>query len=1011
MKIRLTLLLILVSYVSFAQTRFEYSQLLETYIETEQFDKILALETEVEVNTIEIDTVSANILSIYGETYLILGDYPASEKFYRSALNVRKQLTPKETIAYSDVLYNLITVYLEQGKYILAKEASKELLEVDAQLHGRSSPSYLESVVYASDVLIAMSEYDEALKLLNKQLKNTSGNFNRAAVSAKLGYVLSTLGNYEKSTETLSESSTVFADLSDTLNFEITQNALGLNYLNQGKYPVAEQIFLQAKSNLSTIDGTEFYLDDINNNLALSQMALGRSKEAISIYQELVISDSLNYGVVHPKFITSLLNLGTAYHDINQYSSAERVFKRALELVPEVYGQNSEVEASLLNNLANVQKDNDQIEESIKNFGKAAELFERLEGKKALYATVIFNTAKVELLKGSNAAEKLLLEALKIREKQLGKSHPKFAEVTNYLGIYYWQQNDLKKAREYFEETFINFFQQIKEFFPALSEEEKTKFYQEKVKPVFEQYNSLAEIIMESDPSILGTLYDYQLRTKGIIMVATERLRRNIYQSADSVLINNFTKWKGIKERLSKLYSNNDPRQSLIDSLKQQANSIERDLVRSSSAFAEIYDQEIPDWKQVQSKLKDDEVALEIIRYRVSDPKEAGQFEKTIHYLALIIDAESEYPRAVLLTRGNLMEGRYLNNYRNSIRYQIKDNFSYKELWKPLESRFNGIKKIYISPDGVYNQINLNTLVNPESGEFLIKEVEIQEVTSTRDLLTKSKSSSSSDNKVLLGFPTYTIQDVNSDKEKSTRSLRGALRGAESTFSETRGLRGGLLRYMRSGEGIATLPGTKTEIEEISKIYSMKSFETLGLLSEQANESRLKTVDNPEILHIATHGYFLENVESPDFGDTKSYYQNPLLRAGLILAGAEDFLVTGSNSIDNEDGILTAYEAMNMNLNNTDLVVLSACETGLGEISNGEGVYGLQRAFKIAGARYIVMSMWNVDDDATQRLMTLFYENLIQGEEKFYAFRNAQIKLMDEYQQPFYWGAFKIVGD
>ena len=996
----------------FAQDRIEFYEKLEGLIDSDKLEEIVSLEYEIKNNAAISDTLSSDMYSILGEAHLMLGDLEKSAKNFENALGIRKILNPVITEGYSSVLYNLTSVYIELGRYQKALVLANELLEVDKEIYGKSSLPYLETVLYYTNILIETRKYDEAIKMLNAQLKYDYDDFNKAVLLTKKGDVLSLLGNYENSTELISEASGTFASLEDTLNYSLAQSALGLNFVNQGKYPQAEQVFLNARKNLLQLDDSEYYLDGLNNNLALSQMALGRSEDAMKIYWQLLENDSITFGIEHPNYINTLSNLGTAYYDLKQYDNAEKCLKRANELVVAVYGVNNSREGSILNNLGITYRGKKEYSNALNVFEKAKVIFQKTEGKSsARYANVIFNIGKTQVLMNSKEAEKSLLEALKLRKKVLGENHPKYADVTNYLGIYYWQQNDLKKARKYFEDTFLNYFEQIRQFFPALSEEEKTKFFLEKIKPVFEQYNTIAIKLMKEDPTVLKSIYDYQLRTKGIIMVATERLRKNIYNSKDSVLIGEYEEWKSLKERLSKLYSNNDTRQGLIDSLNQSANSLERSLVSKSSDFAKTYDKSIPTMEQVKAKLADDEVVVEIVRFRVSDPNLGGALTDDVNYLALIVDNKSDNPRAVHMTRGKLMEGRYLNNYRNSIRYQITDDYTYNELWEPLESQFKGVRKIYISPDGVYNQVNLSTLVNPETGEYLIKEIEIQEVTSTRDLLSenKAKSTSSSSN-YLFGFPTYTTKGETTLASAKERSLRGGLRGG-SGFSETRGLRGGLLRYMRSGEGIATLPGTKTEIEEISEILNNQGVKTKDLLTKDANETALKSVSNPGILHIATHGYFLENVEAPDFDNSKQYYQNPLLRAGLILAGAEDFLLTGSNSVDTQDGILTAYEAMNMDLNNTELVVMSACETGLGEVSNGEGVYGLQRAFKIAGARYLVMSMWNVDDDATQRLMTLFYQNLAQGKEKYYAFRDAQLELMEEYPMPFYWGAFKIVGE
>ena len=170
-------------------------------------------------------------------------------------------------------------------------------------------------------------------------------------------------------------------------------------------------------------------------------------------------------------------------------------------------------------------------------------------------------------------------------------------------------------------------------------------------------------------------------------------------------------------------------------------------------------------------------------------------------------------------------------------------------------------------------------------------------------------------------------------------------------------------------------------------------------------------------MHIATHGYFLADGDVGSGGaagvNAENAKGNPLLRSGLLLAGASRTL-SGHAIPDlqsNDNGVLTAYEAMNLSLEGTDLIILSACETGLGDVRAGEGVYGLQRAFQVAGARALIMSLWKVDDVATQLLMTNFYTYWAKGGSKLKAFRQAQLKLMAQYKDPYYWGAFVMMGE
>ncbi len=211
-----------------------------------------------------------------------------------------------------------------------------------------------------------------------------------------------------------------------------------------------------------------------------------------------------------------------------------------------------------------------------------------------------------------------------------------------------------------------------------------------------------------------------------------------------------------------------------------------------------------------------------------------------------------------------------------------------------------------------------------------------------------------------------------------------------------------------------SLPGTEKEVDELNILLKQKGWATDEYMETSASEEKVKLLDNPRIFHIATHGFYTKaedvTLQKALTENEAMMAENPLMKSGLLLTGAGDILAKTNYNYNVENGVLTAYEAMSLNLDQTDLVVLSACETGLGEISNGEGVYGLQRAFFVAGAKVLIMSMFKVDDDATQKLILNFYKKWLATGNMRQSFVDAKKELRVEYPDPINWGAFMMIG-
>jgi CHAT domain-containing protein len=418
-----------------------------------------------------------------------------------------------------------------------------------------------------------------------------------------------------------------------------------------------------------------------------------------------------------------------------------------------------------------------------------------------------------------------------------------------------------------------------------------------------------------------------------------------------------------------------------------------------------------PTLKNLNSKLKVNEAFIEIIRINKQSRSATKKgvdiikkFTDSIYYGAIIIK-KNKTPKFIVLDDKNQLERNYFPKFQSFIHGTNKlnrDVESYKFLFQTIDNELQNIEKVYIVTDGIYNSINLESIYNPNRKQYLIDYLKIQPIQNVRAIIDEKKEFKVSLNtkSTLFGNPDFDllIPDTKTND-----------------FSLDRGLDNNAIDEIKSNVKISRLNGTQKEIETLDAILkdSKSSVEVFSKIS--ATENNLKNIQSPDILHIATHGYFLSNDDASKAKQSianlinDNFKSNSYLKSGLLLAGAQNTL-NGTPSENTNNGILTAEEAKSLNLKNTELVVLSACETGLGVNLVGEGVVGLQRAFMIAGAKSVIMSLWSVSDEKTQELMTLFYTNWIKKNiPKDEALYQAKFEMKGKYPQPYYWAGFVLL--
>lgn len=515
--------------------------------------------------------------------------------------------------------------------------------------------------------------------------------------------------------------------------------------------------------------------------------------------------------------------------------------------------------------------------------------------------------------------------------------------------------------------------------FQYFTENEKKEFFKNYTKEL-ERYYSLLLLLNENGSNQAGDLLNKILQTKGLILDATREQEKQLRKIKDKETLAQLAQVRKLRDKLAAFNQ-----QFATTQQPALADSINRMTTRIGELEQSINLKLVPinlikpvRWQQVQAKLKPGEAYLEIFRVQ----RDNFNYDKPkTQYWGIVVKPGDVNPALFQISESETFENRSLRNYQNRIRTQMEDLESYDTYWKRINTAVAGSKTLYVSADGVYHVINPITLQNPATKKYVLDEVQIKHLSTGRDLLEENAAVTNAKGIVLVGNPRFDM----SRKQRTNANAQQEVAPVEAEGTRS---------------GIAQLPGTQKEVDLIQVMAATDGLVTELLTDNEANEANVKAIRNPAILHLATHGEF-DQISRAD----------TYLKSKLILAGAADsepLLMTDYQLY--EDGFLTAYEVTQLELTETRLVVLSACETGLGEIQSGEGVWGLQRAFQLAGVNTVMGSLWKISDEATVTYMEVFYKTYLANQDITLAYYAAMRATRQEYGHPYYWGAFTLTG-
>lgn len=932
-----------------------------------------------------------NILNHMAILYELTDKYALANSILEKAGYVANAKFTSKDYEYADELTKIAKLEIKMGAFEKAEDHLTNSIKIldNFRKEDDKKAFYVQAIEAQATLYGIKGMFDEAGDNLDQSNKIISRakkpiGLDELSSNKELVSLLIQLGKYPDAQKILDELIPEYEKLYGSNSVRLIEPLVdnGRLLLAKGDFTEAEKVAQRINKIATTVYGerstktapTQKLLADID-------YAIGDYDNAELMLQKAIASLEKQFGRNHIEVAKALSLLGmTKFHKGDKPAEVQKLLFDARDIMAAKLGNQNPQYADILKNVASLYISQKKYPEAFSVLTQAEAIWRAKTGTKTN-----INAANIYALTGDvyyatknyKRAEEFYVQAKKIYEDYFSKTHPEYVKILSKQARVYYMEKNYKRAKANIEEALNNYEAYIKQIFPALSEREKAKYWNT-IKGDFEFYNTLAFSQLEDFRDLSGKVYDYQLLTKALLLSSSIKIRERILNSTDEALKTSYNLWIEKKEQLTNALSMST--QQLADNgydinlMTAEAEKLEREISQKSELFGQSFENKKIKYADVQKAINKNEVAIEMVRYRHFN----HTFTDSVVYVALYVKNDNARPKAIIMPEGHFLEKRYFANYRNSIIGKVEDRYSYKVFWEPIQKGIGTVTTIYLSADGVYNQINLEAIPTPD-GKYIIDNANIVLVSNTKDLYlnkVKSRPVAASNSATMFGNPKF---------------------------------------YLTASTGNwASLPGTEREVEQLQGLLKQRSWATDEYVENSASEDKVKEVSSPKILHFATHGFYTPSIEQNELEQlTESeaaMAENPLLKTGLLFSGAGDIFNETKYNYNIANGILTAAEAMSLNLDQTDLVVLSACETGLGKIENGEGVYGLQRAFLVAGAKVLIMSMFKVDDEATQKLIINFYRKWLATNNMRQSFIDAKKELRVEYPEPYYWAPFMMIG-
>ncbi len=987
-----------------------------------------------------------NLASLYEE----MGRYKESEELGRQALAIRKKVVGEQHPGYARNLTNLAELYQTMGRYDQAEALYKQALAIQKKALGEQNSDYASGVDDLASLYVAMGRNEQAETLYRQALE------------------------IEK--QTVGEQHPIYAT---------TLCNLGDLYRLMGRFAQAEPLYVQSRAIRKQALGDQHpdYARSLDRLAALYD-STGRYREAEPLYQQAIAIRRKALGNEHPDYARSVNNLALLYKEMKRYQESEPLYLEALAIRKKTLGEQHRTYASSLDDLAQLYQAMGKYEQAEPLYRQALAIRKKTLGEQhPAYAVNLDNLALLYKKMGRyEQAEPLFREALAIRKTTVGEYHPAYARNLKHLATVLAVTNRTHEASQLLLESAQLQWLHLTENFPTMSDQQKREFLS---RSYFVQSEELSTLVFQGKADPKDGLSGVLLSKKLLFEVARQESGALAAAVAAAPLAWQ-QQWRQ-RERLRHQYNaialqlmseNRGPQPSghkvnaaYVRSLNQQIEQLNERLRQGNPAYAATARLRQVSVEDVRGALRPGEALAEYARYTPFDFATAkkgsarygvfllrgGSGQVTAVDLGEAKEIDEAVERFRAAVRGAIDQFKEIAPSRPQMRHseeQVAEASSdLRELvWQRLEPQLAGIKRVYVAPDGQLSLIPFEALARKDASgawRYLAEDRELIYLGTGRDLSGLARSADATAERpktaVLIGNPAFSAkpeelaaQEARLNSPTFTSVIQSSVPSGPSTLGVTGGDDAPRLQIPRNWGQVEVLA---TLIQQAGVQLKRWGWSVTTLTDRLAVKEAVEAVEMPRILQFATHGYVLDRPNDDPQG-----WDNPLLRSMLIMAGVNDWhpvyrvgkeFMTESAArarglTDGQlqaartelgDGVLTAYEVTGMRLQGTELVNLTACETGLGEVTP-DGVAGLSQGFLLAGARSLTMSMWEVPAEETTQQIGDFYHRWLGNEGKgqnpehrYEAFHAAQVDALARARQdhgsghPFYWAGMIFVGD